>query len=304
MALGIKPIVDFAFKKIFGSPENVIALIGLLNAILDLDDTIEEVEILNPFSYQDFANDKLVVLDVRATDTAGRNLNIEMQISPHGGLLERLTYYACGMYVDQLGSGELYAKLRPALSICLLSKDLFGETDQAHHRFQLVDIPSGRELSRGIEVHTVELAKYNLDESTIRNASPIEQWAFFLLFADRYDAEQLRELLPAVEFQQAISVIETIAHKTEDKVMYDQRAKAQLDYEWVISSAKEEGREEGREEGEEKGIEKGLIAGKIQLLQQLLGDEELSTAALTARPLSELASLQTELQERLRNRDA
>ena len=34
MPLGIKPTVDFAFKRIFGSPENASVLIGLLNAIL------------------------------------------------------------------------------------------------------------------------------------------------------------------------------------------------------------------------------------------------------------------------------
>ena len=51
MALGIKPTVDFAFKKIFGSPENVRALIGLLNAILRLPSPITDVEILNPFNY-------------------------------------------------------------------------------------------------------------------------------------------------------------------------------------------------------------------------------------------------------------
>jgi len=43
MPLGIKPTVDFAFKKIFGSPECVLALIGLLNAVLELSDPIVEV---------------------------------------------------------------------------------------------------------------------------------------------------------------------------------------------------------------------------------------------------------------------
>ncbi|WP_197171026.1 PD-(D/E)XK nuclease family transposase, partial [Novipirellula aureliae] len=56
MPLRIKPTVDFAFKKIFGSPENDIALIGLLNAILDFERPIEAVEILNPFSYQEFSD--------------------------------------------------------------------------------------------------------------------------------------------------------------------------------------------------------------------------------------------------------
>ena len=58
MPLGIRPTVDFAFKKIFGTPENRQALIGLLNAVLQLPRPIEDVQILNPFSYQEFAEDK------------------------------------------------------------------------------------------------------------------------------------------------------------------------------------------------------------------------------------------------------
>ncbi len=85
MILGIRPTVDFAFKKIFGSPQNAKALIGLLNAILQPPDPIESVEILNPFSYQEFAQSKLIVLDVRCRDSAGRTLNVEMQVSVFGG---------------------------------------------------------------------------------------------------------------------------------------------------------------------------------------------------------------------------
>lgn len=55
MPLGIKPAVDFAFKKILGSPQNSAALIGLLNAILRFGNPIVVVQILNPFSYQEFA---------------------------------------------------------------------------------------------------------------------------------------------------------------------------------------------------------------------------------------------------------
>ncbi len=65
---GIRPTVDFAFKKIFGSPEYVRSLIGLLNAILELPAPITDVEILNPFNYKGFADDKLVVLAVRRSD--------------------------------------------------------------------------------------------------------------------------------------------------------------------------------------------------------------------------------------------
>ena len=74
--LGIKPFVGFVFKMTFGSPENSIALIGLLNAILELERPITEVTILNPFSRKEFETAKFMVLDVKARDSAGRLFNI------------------------------------------------------------------------------------------------------------------------------------------------------------------------------------------------------------------------------------
>jgi flagellar biosynthesis/type III secretory pathway protein FliH len=228
MLLRIKPTVDFVFKKVFGSPENIPVLIGLLN------------------------------------------------------------------------------------SICLLDKKLFREDAIPHHRFRMADPEHGMEVSDSIEVHTVELAKYNLQEETIRSAPAIEQWAFFFLFADRYEPERLRQVLPGIEFHQAISVVEAIAAKTEDRMMYDQRLKAQRDYRWGLDSAREEGRQEGRqegwqegrEEGREEGWQHGELAGKIQILQQLLGEEPSSTEGLRKRTISELATLLADLQQRLRSRES
>jgi predicted transposase/invertase (TIGR01784 family) len=240
-------------------------------------------------------------------------------VSVVAGLLRRLTYYACALYVDQLQAGQHYAQLRPAISICLLRQPLLTDTAVPHHRFRLVDPEHGREILDGIEVHTVELAKYNLDEATISTAQAIEQWAFFLLRADRYDASRLRELLPGEAFQRAITAIETLAAKTEDRQMYDQREKALRDHQWMLDGAREQGREEGlekgreqgrevglekgREQGREEGLEKGNLVGKIQLLQQLLREGSSSTADLTRRTIEELAALLTVLQQRLRDRD-
>jgi predicted transposase/invertase (TIGR01784 family) len=278
------------------------------------------VEILNPFSYKEFADDKLIVLDIRARDSAGRCLNIEMQVSIFAGLLQRLVYYASAMYVDQLKSGGTYADLRSAISICLLDKILFPDDATAHHRFRLVDPEHGMGIPDSIEVHTVELTKYNLQEATISVAPEIEQWAFFFLYADQYEPKRLRELLPGVEFQQAISVVEAIAGKTEDRMMYDQRLKAQRDYQWGLDSARqkgweegmekgreegmEKGREEGMEKGREKGREEGAAIGKIQILQEILGEASSSTASLRERTIGELSTMLADLQQRLRSRDS
>lgn len=191
-----------------------------------------------------------------------------MQIAAYGGLVQRLVYYACSMHCEQLGKGDGYASLTPSISICLLSHLLFPDTSQAHHGFKMRDRESGRKLENAIEVHTVELTKYNLAAEGISEASKLEQWAFLLLHAQDYDAATLKRLLPGIEFQTAIETMEVISAKTEDKQMYDQREKALKDYEWALSGA----REEGREEGERLGLGKGNLAGKIQVFQELLGE--------------------------------
>ncbi len=76
--------------------------------------------------------------------------------------------------------------------------------------------------------------------------------------------------------------------------MYDQREKAQRDYEWAMSAAREEGLEKGREEGK--------LAGRIQTLQELLGDKVSSDAELIALEVDELQAQVDTLQQRLRAR--
>ncbi|MEZ6091374.1 MAG: Rpn family recombination-promoting nuclease/putative transposase [Pirellulaceae bacterium] len=241
---------------------------------------------------------------IRCRDSLGRYLNVEMQIAVYPGLVQRLAYYACSMYVDQLSKGGNYASLSTSISICLLRNVLFADTDQAHHRFDMRDRESDRRLDNAIEVHTIELTKYNLREETISHASKLEQWAFLLLYAQNYEAETLRRLLPGIEFETAIDTIEIISERTEDKQMYDQREKAQRDYEWALSGAKEEGERLGLEKGERLGLEKGGFVGKIQLLQELLGETQASIAELRSLTSETLSTRLAELQQQLRDRQS
>ncbi len=78
MLIGIRPINDFAFKKTFGSPENKLALISLLNSILGLPKPIVDVTIENPYNLQDFKDDKLSILDIKAIDQTGAIYDVEM----------------------------------------------------------------------------------------------------------------------------------------------------------------------------------------------------------------------------------
>jgi len=150
--------------------------------------------------------------------------------------------------------------------------------------------------------------KYNLLEATISQASKIEQWAFFLLKADQYDSEQLRALLPGVEFEQAITVIETISQKEEDRNMYDQRERAQREYQWGLDGARREALEKGREEGREEGIEKGreeargALVDTVITLQSIVGDTLTDVDELKKLGIADLNRRCAGLRERLRTR--
>ena len=179
MKIGIRAWIDFAFRKIFGKPENEICLISLLNAVLQFPYPVVSVAYLNPFGYKDFETDKLVCVDVKATDQRGRVFVIEVQIVLQSSFAKRAVFYACEAYTDQLRIGQGYSDLKATYSICLLMRNLW-EDDQLHHQFQLVDRESGRILEDSIEIHTVELAKYNGVPSEVRRASVLEQWAYWI----------------------------------------------------------------------------------------------------------------------------
>jgi predicted transposase/invertase (TIGR01784 family) len=88
--IGIRAWVDFAFRKIFGKPGNEICLISLLNSILELPYPIQSVQLQNPFSLKAFPDDKLVCVDVKATDQIGRVFVVEIQIIVHASVLRLL----------------------------------------------------------------------------------------------------------------------------------------------------------------------------------------------------------------------
>lgn len=105
MAIGIDPTVDFAFKKLLGSPEHATVTIHFLNTVLQTAPPICQVQFINPNLGPHFEDDKWSILDVLASDEAGRLFNIEMQTTMPAALRERLVFYAASLFVGQLGEG-------------------------------------------------------------------------------------------------------------------------------------------------------------------------------------------------------
>jgi predicted transposase/invertase (TIGR01784 family) len=293
MPLGIRPINDFAFKKTFGTPENRAALISLLNAILKPTPPIVDVTLQNPFNVQDFEDDKLSLLDVKAVDGAGTIYHIEMQLDIFAGLVQRIVFYGCELYAGQLKAGEDYAALRPVYSICLIHGILWRDATRVHHAFRLTDEQSGRVLRGTLEIHTLELGRYTLTEADLAAGDMLDRWLYWLLHAQDYEPAALLELLPQPAIRQATETLGRISQQSEDKAMYDAREKAIRDENWRLNAARREGEIEGKIEGEIK---------LIRTLQGILGATVSEDEDLRGMTLEQLEALTSSLRERIRTR--
>jgi len=248
------------------------------------------VTIENPYNPKDFEDDKLSILHIKAVDQAGAIYDIEMQLTIFSGLVQRIVYYGCEIYVGQLKAGDDYTQLHPAYSICLVAGTLWKDTSQVHHAFGLTDRQSGKTLDRTLEIHTLELGKYNLKEEELAAADTLEHWLDWLLHAQEYETADLLRLFPQAAFQQATQTITRIAKQSEDKTMYDAREKALRDQQWALSASRNEGKIEGE-------------VRLIQTLQDILllpGSDE---TELHGKSIAELQQLTAQLQEKLRNRN-
>ncbi len=313
MAIGINPTVDFAFKRMLGNPEHSNITIHFLNSILGGRPLITEIQFLNTVLEKDTESAKLSILDILAADEYGRQVNIEIQTTIPAGLSQRLTYYTSNVYVGQLKEGTRYTTLRPAISICVLTKPLFRELPGLHLDFRMREI-SGVTLNDDLQIHLLELSKLKVSAQDVYHATPLERWAYFLRNAELLDIEEVAKLFPDQEIVEAAGVLEMISQTPDQRWLYNARLKAQLDDAARIELAanearqsghlegREEGIEEGREEGREEGLEEGQLIGRIKLCRELLKLPPLTSEEFERLTPKELSEQVEQLQQQLRSR--
>ena len=298
MAIGIDPTVDFAFKKLLGSPEHPAITLHFLNAVLGGNPEITEVEILNPILDRDYDEDRLSILDISARDAHGKLFNIEMQTTLQSELPERLAYYVCSLFVGQLGRGDSYQELRPAIGICVLDGILLPDSVAIHSDFRLRSVESV--LTDHLQIHLLELPKYQLPSDNGKITDPIEAWVYFLRRAQYLTADQVADRLGSQTFVEAVGVLEMIARTPRERELYEARLKLQRDEESRLRHA----REQGLEQGLERGLQQGHLAGRLQTLQEIVGDPVTPIDDLRSQSAENLSSRISEIQRRLRDRDA
>lgn len=90
---------------------------ALLTALLKPVEAIDSVEVLNPETSRETAVDKGATLELRVALANGAQVHVEMQLSPHPGIRERLLFYWARVFTTGLGRGGAYTELKPVIGI-------------------------------------------------------------------------------------------------------------------------------------------------------------------------------------------
>src|ERR1700722_4514869 len=191
--MALNPRVDFAFKKLFSSEENKPSLMALINAILPAEEQVTEITLLNPFNDREHSRGKLSILDVKAIDKNGRQYNIEMQVTDEMNYSQRALYYWSKLYATQLKAGDDYDILRKTISIHILNFNCFLNESDYHNVFHLLNAKSYRREFEDMELHFIELEKFDkgLSELTTR----LDHWTSFFTTVDQYERDEIPAVL-------------------------------------------------------------------------------------------------------------
>jgi predicted transposase/invertase (TIGR01784 family) len=182
---------DIAFRKIFGSENRKESLISFLNAILAFEgeQKIVEVTILNPYQLPKLKGGKVSIIDIKATDQAGRTYIVEMQVGELEGFAKRVLYYFAKSYSEQIKRGEFYRKLKPVIFIGILDF-VFTENPNYISRNQVRDVETNERTLSDIEFNFIELPKFNKTEKDLQNLTEnrsADQWLYFIKNAENLD---------------------------------------------------------------------------------------------------------------------
>jgi len=291
----ISPRVDVAFKKIFGVEENKDLLISLINSIVGKEDQVLDITLLNPYNPQNFRQDKLSIIGIKAKGIDGKRFNIEIQISDEADYDKRALYYWAKLYTEQLKVAQDYSTLAKAIGIHILNFTSIPEAENYHNVFHITEKENGFAYFKDLELHTIELNKFTCDSSeelqdiVAKTRNALDMWLTFLTRHDLLKADKLPKELDNDKLKKALKVLDVLNFSEEERELYEDHLKWLRIEANTLKKTAEKAKEEGIAEGIEKGIEKRNIEVAINMIKQKLDNKLISS--VTGLTLEEILKL-------------
>ena len=254
---------DWAIKRLLRQKANFGVLEGFLTVFLGEQIKIEEI--LESEGYQQMADEKFNRVDIKAKNTKGDIILIEIQNTRE---LYYLLYGVAKAVTEHLHLGQDYSGVKKVYSISILYFDIGVGTDYLYHgQNQFVGVHTHDHLQvntkeRGAIVKRLpseifpEYILVRVNEFDKVAVTPLEEWVRYLkdgIITSGTTAPGLEEAREKLRYY---------SMSPEERYAYDEHLNAIMIQNDVLSTAKFEGREEGLAEGLAEGREEGLIEGR------------------------------------------
>ena len=237
----MRPTVDICFKNLM---ENAKVRKGFVAALLGRQpEEIAETQMLPTVLIGDSPDDKYGILDVHVLLNDGSHMNLEMQVKYFEYWDERVLYYLCSIFTDQLYEGDDYDKLEKCIHVSILDFNHF-EDDICYRKIHLRDDETGKIYSDKLELQMLELSKLPPD---VKSGEDVLAWMYFFSGENKEELETMAKKNEYIE--EAYNTLVKLSADEEKRREYKAREKALRDYNSQINSAEKRGWVQGQEQG-------------------------------------------------------
>ena len=264
----LSPKIDVVFKMLFGEQKHERITKKLIEDVIE--EKVETIELeQTPYLWGNQADDKLGIIDVRATINGKNPIDIEMQILDNHDIEKRILFYWSKLYLKQIDRGDDYNKLNRSISIIFLDYEIEKLKQlPIHTKWQIRSDKNGKTiLTEDLEIHIIEIPKIN---RMLENGK-LKKWILFLENPEGEETKKMAE--KEKEIKEAIETLEDISSDEAKERIAESRQKYIMDTKSQLRTAEEKGLKKGIKEIAKKMLQEDIAIETIIKITGLTKEE-------------------------------
>lgn len=265
---------DWAIKRLLRQKANFDVLEGFLTVFIG--EEVKIVEILESEGNQQTQDDKFNRVDIKARNSKGEIILVEVQNTSELYYLERILYGVAKAITEHIHLGDTYKEVKKVYSISILYFDIGKGADYlyvgqnkfigVHTNDQLVI--TAKEKGAFVQKSPAEIfPEYILvrvNEFDKVAVTPLEEWVAYL------KSGVIKENTTAPGLQEARKKLQYYSMTDAERYAYDEHLNAVMIQNDVLGNAREEGLAEGRAEGRAEGLTQGRAEGRAEAKKDIV----------------------------------